>query len=168
MGSEFLSAVTEARKILEKYELYYLPIDVEQLCDFLGIKVQYVDFSVIEGKVGKEISGAIQKQGNTYTILVNGDESDVRARFTIAHELGHYFLHIKDDTRQIVTSFRRDQSPQETAANKFAAELLMPKNLIKEEYAKMVIPVSDTLAKKFEVSKPAMRIRLDSLGLMYV
>jgi len=44
----------------------------------------------------------------------------------------------------------------------------MPKNLIKEEYAKMVIPVSDTLAKKFEVSKPAMRIRLDSLGLMYV
>ncbi len=31
MGSEFLSAVTEARKILEKYELYYFPIDVEQL-----------------------------------------------------------------------------------------------------------------------------------------
>lgn len=93
---------------------------------------------------------------------------DVRARFTIAHELGHYFLHIKDDARQIVTSFRRGQSPRETAANKFAAELLMPKNLIKEEYAKMVIPVSDTLAKKFEVSKPAMRIRLDSLGLMYV
>lgn len=37
-----------------------------------------------------------------------------------------------------------------------------------EEYEKMVIPVSDTLAKKFYVSKSAMRNRLDSLGLMYV
>ena len=99
---------------------------------------------------------------------MNEDESDVRARFTIAHELGHYFLHVKNDSRQIVTSFRRDRSHRETAANKFASDLLMPKKLIKEEYSKMVIPVSDTLAKKFEVSKPAMRIRLDGLGLMYV
>lgn len=168
MGSELLSAVMEARKVLEKYKLDSIPIDVERLCCSLGIKVHYVDFSAIEGKVGKEISGAIQKNGKTYMILVNEDESDVRSRFTIAHELGHYFLHVKNDSRQIVTSFRRDRSPRETAANKFAAELLMPKKLVKEEYSKMVIPVSDTLAKKFEVSKPAMRIRLDSLGLMYV
>ena len=168
MWSESLSAIMEARKVLEDYKLNQLPIDVEGLCDSLGITINYVDFSAIEGKVGKEISGAIKKNGETYTILVNEDESDVRARFTIAHELGHYFLHVKNDSRQIVTSFRRDRSHRETAANKFAAELLMPKKLIKEEYSKMVIPVSDTLAKKFEVSKPAMRIRLDGLGLMYV
>lgn len=168
MGSELFSAVTEARKVLKKYELDSLPIDVEGLCDTLGIMVHYVDFSSIEGKVRKEISGAIQKNGESYTILVNEDDSDVRARFTIAHELGHYFLHVKDDPRQIVTSFRRDRSPRETAANKFAAELLMPKDLVKKEYSKMVIPISDTLAKKFNVSKPAMRNRLDGLDLMYV
>nr|WP_325295139.1 ImmA/IrrE family metallo-endopeptidase [uncultured Oscillibacter sp.] len=168
MGSELFSAISTARKVLEDYKLNRIPIDVEGLCDSLGIKIHYVDFSSIEGKVKKEISGAIQKNGDTYTILVNENESDVRARFTIAHELGHYFLHVKNDSRQIVTSFRRDQSPRETAANKFAAELLMPKKLIQEEYAKMVIPISDTLAKKFEVSKPAMRIRLESLDLMYV
>ena len=78
---------------------------MEKLCDSLGIEIQYVDFSEIEGRIGKEISGALQKHGKTYTILVNEDESDVRARFTIAHELGHYFLHVKDDPRQIVTSF---------------------------------------------------------------
>lgn len=53
-------------------------------------------------------------------------------------------------------------------ANKFAAELLMPKALVEEEYSKMVIPVSDTLAKKFGVSKLAIRVRLDSLGMIYV
>ena len=168
MGSEFLSAGAEARRILKKYKLNSLPIDVEKLCDSLGIEIQYVDFSEIEGRIGKEISGALQKHGKTYTILVNEDESDVRARFTIAHELGHYFLHVKDDPRQIVTSVRRDRSPKETMANKFAAELLMPKALVEEEYSKMVIPVSDTLAKKFGVSKLAIRVRLDSLGMIYV
>lgn len=168
MGSEFLSAAAEARKVLDKYDLNNLPIDVEKLCMDLKIPVHYVDFSSVERKVGKKISGAIQKDDGAYTILVNEDESDVRIRFTIAHELGHYFLHVKDDPRKIVVSFRRDQSARETAANKFAAELLMPKDLIKREYSKMVIPVSDTLAKKFNVSKPAMRNRLESLGLMYV
>lgn len=168
MGSEFISGTAKAREIVAQYNLKNLPIDVEGFCVALGISVIYVDFSSIERRVNKEISGAIQKRGDEYTILVNEDDSDVRARFTIAHELGHYYLHVKDDPRQIVTSFRRDRSARETAANKFAAEFLMPKELIEREYAKMVIPVSDALAQKFNVSKPAMRNRLDSLGLMYV
>lgn len=168
MGSEFTSGAAKAREVLAKYNLNSLPIDVENFCGHLGISIIYVDFSSIEHKIGKEISGVIQKRGNEYTILVNEDDPDVRARFTIAHELGHYFLHVKDDHRQIVTSFRRDRSARETAANKFAAEFLMPKQLVEKEYAKLVIPVSDTLAKKFNVSKLAMRNRLDSLGLTYV
>lgn len=168
MESGCMSPVAAARDVIRKYELHSLPINVEELCDLLGIRLQYVDFSGIERKVGKEISGAIQKRGEKYTILVNEDDPDVRARFTIAHELGHYYLHMKDDSRQFVTSFRRDKSPRERAADKFAAELLMPKKLVEREYRKMVIPVSDTLAKKFNVSKPAMRIRLEGLELMYV
>jgi len=168
MGSGFASPVATAQSVLEEHELNRLPINVEKLCDELEIKVYYVDFSAIEAKVGKEISGAIQKRGDKYTILVNEDDSDVRARFTIAHELGHFFLHMKDDPRAIVTSFRRDRSPRETEANKFAAELLMPRKLVKKEYEQMVIPVSSTLAKRFKVSKPAMCNRLDSLKLTYV
>lgn len=168
MESGFVSPITRAKSVIKEYHICSLPVDVEALCASLGIGVQYVGFSEIERKVKKEISGAILKRSQTYTILVNEADPDVRARFTIAHELGHYYLHMKNDNRKIITSFRRDQSPRETEANKFAAELLMPKALIEEEYDKMVIPVSDTLAKKFNVSKPAMRIRLDGLGLMYV
>ena len=65
MGSESLSAIMEARKVLEDYKLNQLPIDVEGLCDSLGITINYVDFSAIEGKVGQEISGAIKKNGET-------------------------------------------------------------------------------------------------------
>ena len=61
MGSELFSAVAEARRVLDEYGLNQLPIEVEELCKSLGIRVRYVDFSSIEGKVGKEISGAIQK-----------------------------------------------------------------------------------------------------------
>lgn len=168
MGCEFSSPAATARKVLQRYDLNHIPIDVESLCKSLGIKIQYIDFSPIERQVQKKISGAIQKKGEKYIILVNDTESDARIRFTIAHELGHYFLHVKDDPRKIVVSFRKDQSPKETEANKFAAALLMPKEQLQKEYSKMVIPVSDTLAKKFKVSKSAMRNRLDSLGWMYV
>ena len=59
MGSEFVSGAAKARKVLEKYNLSSIPIDVEKFCEFLNISVIYVDFSSIEHKVGKEISGAI-------------------------------------------------------------------------------------------------------------
>lgn len=168
MQSVFLSPVAMARDVLDQYKLDDIPVDVESLCKHLGIRIRLVDFSSIEKKVDKEISGALQRQGVRYTILINESETDVQARFAIAHELGHYFLHIENDPRQIVASFRWDRSPQETAANKFAVELLMPSTLVQEEYAKLVIPVSDTLAQKFNVSKSAMCNRLDSLGLIYV
>ena len=171
MNNKSLSPVSTARevlKVLQDAEKFCLPIDVDFLCKYYEIRILYVDFSSMENKIKKEIAGAIQKHDEKFTILVNDNDSEVRARFTIAHELGHYHLHMKDAPGKIITSFRRDQSKRETQANQFAAELLMPRKLIEREYHKMVNPVSDTLAKKFNVSKPAMRIRLDNLGLMYV
>ncbi|MDE7244901.1 MAG: hypothetical protein K2O18_13140 [Oscillospiraceae bacterium] len=44
----------------------------------------------------------------------------------------------------------------------------MPEKLLEEEYKKMVIPVSDTLAKKFKVPKSKMCRRLDKLAWMYI
>lgn len=150
---QFLSPVATARGVLESnLDLFRLPIDVEALCERQNL----------------EISGAVQKSGDKYTIFVNEESSDEHARFAVAHELGHYFLHMRDDTRGIVASFRRDNLPREIAANKFAAELLTPKNLLQEEYEKMVIPVAQTLARKCGVSNRAMRMRLNSLGLIYV
>lgn len=149
MEIKLLSPIATARAVFhENPDLFCLPVDVEALCKRIGIKIQYVDFCEIERKVKLEISGAIQRQGNACRILINEDYSEERARFVIAHELGHYYLHNKDETRRIVASFPKDKSPKENAANKFAAELLMPEKLVRQEYEKTVIPVSNSLAKK--------------------
>lgn len=170
MGSAFKSPITMAKDLISKMKEPVLPINVVSLCEEQSIQIYYVDFSEVEKLTGKKISGAIQKRPDgTCRILVNDSDIETRQRFTIAHELGHYYLHMDDsDGGKLITSFRMDQSPIETQANQFAAELLMPENLLKEEYKKMIIPVSDSLAKKFNVSKQAMRVRLDSLELMYV
>ena len=41
--------------------------------------------------------GAIARRGKTVTIVVNANDPPFRKRFTIAHELGHNFLHLLED-----------------------------------------------------------------------
>lgn len=165
-----VSPIAKARDVLKEYKITKIPVDVEKICKKLSIKVYFADFTKVEEKAERRISGLIQKRKeNDFIILVNeNDMYTYRSRFTIAHELGHYYLHMDNADDKLITSFRMDRSPRETEANRFAAELLMPEPLVRKEYEKMVIPVSDSLAEKFKVSKQAMRVRLDSLELMYV
>lgn len=87
--------------------------------------------------------------------------------FTIAHELGHWVLH-----RNLIGK----HTPQmEREADKFATYLLMPENFIRKEFTKLPewLPAEmklDSMAKKFCVSKKAMKIRLSQreLRCMYV
>ena len=92
--------------------------------------------------------------------------------FTVAHELGHWVLH-----RDLIG----ENSPQmEREADKFATCLLMPENLVREEFAKInskrllsCLPAEmklQMMADKFCVSRQAMAIRLSQreLKLIYV
>lgn len=74
--------------------------------------------------------GCINIREDIYEGACNGNGRD---RFTLAHELGHYLLHNKDN----VNLARRDSEipskiyeNSEWQADTFAAELLMPYNLI--------------------------------------
>jgi len=116
------------------------------------------------------ISGLIEPDESAtsgFRIRINRHEIAERQRFTLAHEIGHFILHrsligggVVDDTmyRSALSSRR------EVEANKFAAELCMPRNLIEEERAKRKHLDGDSLvdemAKLFKVSRQAMRIRL--------
>jgi Zn-dependent peptidase ImmA (M78 family) len=89
----------------------------------------------------------------------------VRKRFTVAHEVGHFVLH----RNQIGESLTDDElyrsglsTRQEAQANRFAADILMPKDLI----LKTINRLGDdpqVLASEFKVSEAAMRIRLDAV-----
>jgi len=113
-----------------------------------------------------EESGSLRKDKNGKWIMtINSLHHPHRQRFTIAHELGHYIKHtILKENFVDTTFFRNEESnPMEHEANKFAAELLMPKAPF-EAYIKNISKQVEDLAKHFQVSSMAIRIRAKQLG----
>lgn len=104
----------------------------------------------------------------TFTIFIPLSTSTKRDTFTIAHELGHYFLHYllpKHLDEPFANSFNRGgSSVMERDANVFAASLLMPREKFTEQWER-----SDgdefVVAARFDVSPAAARVRASVLGL---
>jgi Zn-dependent peptidase ImmA (M78 family) len=100
-----------------------------------------------------------------------------RKRFTIAHEIGHFRMHVPqlggvfaDRPQDILEiSGNRAKTPglpqREHEANAFARELLMPELLVSEHANATGFNLS-ALAERFDVSVPAIRLRLRLLGLL--
>lgn len=102
-----------------------------------------------------------------------------RRRFTIAHEVGHLILHVPAsqkvfydrpaDIREIDEDPPGEELPElrqrEKEANVFARELLMPEPLLNEQAQATGFNLP-ALANRFEVSVPAMRLRLRLLKLL--
>lgn len=88
-----------------------------------------------------------------------------RDRFTIAHEIGHYFLHyLHPGLRDVQTFGRGSRNRAETQANIFAASLLMPSDRFIEawrEHNGDSWAIGDT----FGVSPSAASVRAQVLGL---
>ena len=138
------------------------PIPIVKIAHEMGIKVYRS-----EGWPNY-ISGLIRadpERGGPsgYAIYANANHSKKRRRFTIAHELGHYALHrdlIGNEITDDALYRSRLGGPIERQANRFAAELLMPWNLVVESIEQGINTVEE-LAEKFDVSKSAMSIRLE-------
>lgn len=96
-----------------------------------------------------------------------------RDRFTVAHELGHMFLHfpkVKRDHpgRPMAATRRIDQNDAsqkraEWEANWFAAAFLMPEQAFRKYHA-VANDAADTAAR-FGVSQNAAEVRASTLGL---
>jgi Zn-dependent peptidase ImmA (M78 family) len=153
-------------------------VDVEAIAKLHGITVQ-------RQKVEDSFSGFLLRdnQSGTVVIGVNAQHPPVRRRFTIAHELGHFFLHEHEKLRVDQGTFvinRRDARSstgtdiQEIEANAFAAELLMPEEFILRDIEELnKNPLADhqllcRMADRYDVSEPAMAIRLSNLGFISI
>ena len=161
----------EATELLEKHGVSKPPVPVEQIAESLGARVR---FSPHEG----ELAGMLMR-GNGQTVIgVNSLHHVNRQRFTIAHEIGHLLLHkgevhidrsFRVHRRDAVSSMAID--PEEIEANRFAAELLMPFDMIANDLAEL-IDVEDEdeikrLADKYQVSVQAMTHRVTNLLHLY-
>jgi Zn-dependent peptidase ImmA (M78 family) len=103
---------------------------------------------------------------NCFQIFISNVTSYLRNRFTIAHELGHYFLHSKQGEISIEVD-RFDSNQVEWEANRFAAAFLMPHEQVENEWEKADGSECEKVRKlaiHFNVSLDTMRIRLKSLG----
>ncbi len=152
------------------------PVPVERIARSLGAVVSYQPFDA------DDISGLLYRAPDSAPIIgVNSANAKVRQRFTIAHELGHLLLHNAYGLileRHLQINFRdaarsTASSQEEIEANQFAAEMLMPRELLQRALTALLAgrPVPDSelvmrLAGRFEVSRQAMEYRLASLGML--
>ena len=156
-GASFvlLRSASDLRKLGEQNDCYdSLALDVEKLVQYIpGVKLEYVNMD-------STLSGSLSKQDDIWLIRVNKLHSKTRQRFSIAHELGHFVYH-KDDT----TFFRGLTSDNlEYTANRFASELLMPEDQVRQLIDKENVRNVADLADRFGVSSAAMLYRVKELN----
>src|SRR3989339_845568 len=137
-----------------------LPIKISEI-------LEKYNFNLQKGKFKDDsVVGIYDKQNST--IYVNVDDPYPRQVFTVAHELGHYFLHADKHQeiyyRKELTRLDGENPPQESEANWFAASLLMPKKLILK-YWELTQDI-EKLAQIFGVSPSAVYFRLKNLQLI--
>lgn len=117
----------------------------------------------IETRDGGE-SLKVQDTGQ-FTIFLPHFTTEMRDRFTIAHELGHYFLHYRyADIDGPMSYDRGGRNRAETEANVFAATLLMPAEPFEEKWKEHSGDVW-RVAGYFGVSPAAARVRAEVLEL---
>jgi Zn-dependent peptidase ImmA (M78 family) len=140
------------------------PVDIVGLAESLGLRVLGI-------RLPENVSGKLLRTPAGYEIHFNRDHGSNRIRFTVAHETAHYILHrdkieseVVDDEWYRSTLFAGTKF--ETQANSYAAELLMPRELVVARYERHASnglddrQITETMAREFEVSKDAMAIRL--------
>ena len=148
------------------------PVDMQQVVSSLKGNLVPITFE------DSSISGRIQKTGETFEISYNAEHSQLRSEFTIAHELGHLFLHmgylVNPDKWNAIDEYydspkyRQGYSEEEYEANQFAGAFLMPE----KEYRQFVIEYSkdnrinvNLIANHFNVSFDAALTRGKWLGI---
>jgi Zn-dependent peptidase ImmA (M78 family) len=141
-----------------------VPVDPFALASQLGISVAYAQLD--DGTAGLIVR---EREDEAARVLLNRSDPPNRQKFTLAHELGHYFRHQEEgdhifgyvDERADLAS--RGENSEEIWSNRFAAELLMPGFAVRHFYAEGMNLAR--LAKEFAVSEQAMGFRLRNLGL---
>jgi len=165
----------KAERTLRETDTYRIPVAIEVLAHRLNIAIQ-------SEALGENVAGMLVVEEDRGAIGYNSTHALVRQRFTIAHEISHYLLHVKKSRKSQLfidrhITFRRDRyssggvDHEEVEANQLGAALLMPRRLVQREVKKHDLDLDDEeaigfLSKRFHVSTAAMTNRLSNLGML--
>lgn len=148
-----------ASQILCMYRTH-APVDVVAIAVRFGINVW--ESYLPEGISGKIFRDDVNGGASGFSIIVNQPEPLVRKRFTLAHEIAHFLLHRHQFGRELMDDalYRSGLgSAMESQANRLAAEILMPRELLGRLIDSGVRDIG-TLATELQVSEVALKIRL--------
>jgi len=172
INRETLELLTQ--RIREACYLTDAPYNIETAIEFLN-------GTVTQKILPPETDAFIHKTSDTtFEIVTNIFKSKARARFTLAHELGHLFLHMgflvneekwKGEQNYQDTIFYRKSNikkQEEYEANEFAASFLMPQEqfiLIAKQHFLNGLYSTKPIADFFDVSTDAVKMRGKFLGI---
>jgi len=150
------------------------PFPVVKFANSLGIDVFVEDLSTLDENQSTKGYLAI-KPNEPAVIVVSESESYGHQRWTVAHELWHYFEHKNAERYDSDYYAERgnyddnSSSDEEQKANQFATALLMPAQEFKEVYNQVCeqgeVATRCHLEKHFAVSPTAIRRRMCELNL---
>jgi Zn-dependent peptidase ImmA (M78 family) len=127
------NARERAREVQQEHGINEWPLVPEKIAEAAGLPVEELS------GFPKNTYGALYKNGNGFRIVISADcHTEGQRRFTICHELGHYFLdghadvlfdHGADVHMSDTSHFRAKKHWYEVEADAFAAELLVPTSM---------------------------------------
>jgi Zn-dependent peptidase ImmA (M78 family) len=150
-----------ARKLLKDAGQNTIPVNLKAICMYLGF--QYVEVEHFQDSLS---ALCVEQAGMKYA-AVNKRHSLHRKRFSLAHELGHWVLgHTREYSLEGITidsppdpsEVNTKNKIEETEANEFAGELLVPHMQLKKNLDRIVD--INRLSSLFEVSPEVMTIRI--------
>jgi len=164
-----LDEIAELAEFIAEENLIRGAVSLKRIATKRNIEVHYDYFE-------NYFTGMLQYENKNFDIFINLakviNEKYSRARFTLAHELGHYCI---DDHRNTLKkglslSYDKDlhyfsNDPIEREANHFATNLLMPRTRFMQSVAKMEIGIGAVkqISKQFKTSITSTAIQYQNL-----
>ena len=165
---------TLAETIRESLELSS-PVDVAAAVRRLGGKLIETE------RLEADMEAKVRRQNDEFEIVIQRNKPATRKRFSIAHELGHLFLHMGflvnpdlwNESGEYCDSvyYRYGYGVEEEEANEFAAAFLMPEaefRTISQRHVVNGFCSIPQISKYFGASQDATMIRGRNLGLFRV
>ena len=147
-----------AKRVLAESKVRVPPVDLRQILSANRIGYEEVD------DFPDTVDALIIADGAKFYAAVNARQHLHRQRFSLAHELGHFFLHREGMPEDAVTidnppSGEADtpmKSATEIEADLFAGELLVPLEMLKLHVGKAI----QVLSRLFVVSEHVISIAI--------
>lgn len=145
----------QAARLLDSAGIAREPVSLRDVVSALNLQL------VRDGREPFTGEAAPEPAGDGRAVVPSGGER--RRRLTIAREVGHFVLHPGRQAQAGRGQVGTADLVEEHEADMFAAELLMPEQLVRQAVLEHGADAT-RLADRFDVSRRTMRARLRQLG----